>query len=135
MRPVRPLSSLRDWRIGLPTSSDSVRASSGMRSTTSSRNLRIAARRFLIGVAAQSGCARRARSYFARTDLALSAATSASTAPVAGLVIFMGTQADAKSFSKSADVHLRGLVWWQMSAVAISTRRGMSPRCTARGAQ
>ena len=42
-----------------------------------------------IGRAAQPGCAARARSYLARTALALSAGTSASTAPVAGLMIFI----------------------------------------------
>jgi hypothetical protein len=47
---------------------------------------------------------------FRAHDFALSVTTSASTAPVAGFVIFMAYQADANSFSKSADVHLRGLV-------------------------
>ena len=40
--------------------------------------------------------------------------------------------ASAKMRSKSARVHLRGLVWWQMSAFATSTRRGKSARVTGR---
>ena len=90
MRPRRPFSSLRDCRIGLPTSCDSVRASVSCVATTRSRNSAIAASRFPIGTRRPARLRRRARaSYFARTALALSAATSAMTAPVAGLVIFI----------------------------------------------
>ena len=45
--------------------------------------------RFLIGTADHFGCAARANSYLARTVLRLSAATSAITSPVAGLVILI----------------------------------------------
>ena len=130
MRPVRPLSSLRDWRIGLPTSCVSVRASSGWRSTTSSRNLRMAARRFLIGVAAHFGCARARALVLRAHGLGVVGDDVDQHGAGRGIGDFHGLRsAEAKSFSKSAAVHLRGLVWWQMSAVAISTRRGMSPRC------
>ena len=37
--------------------------------------------------------------------------------------------------SKSAGVHGRGLVWWQMSAAAISTRRGICSRLTPTAAR
>jgi hypothetical protein len=42
---------LRDCRIGLPTSSVSVRASSSSRATIAARNFAIASRRFFIGTA------------------------------------------------------------------------------------
>src|SRR5208283_1929639 len=54
-----------------------------------SRNARIAATRWAMGVAAQPGCAARARSYFLRTAKAPSSGVSESRAPVAGLKTFM----------------------------------------------
>ena len=40
--------------------------------------------------------------------------------------------ASAKIRSKSARVHLRGLVWWQVSLIATSTSAGMSSLVTGR---
>jgi hypothetical protein len=59
-RPISPFNSLRDWRMGLPTSCVSVLASASVRAMMSSRNFSIAAMRRRIGVAAQRGCAARA---------------------------------------------------------------------------
>src|SRR5688572_31728591 len=89
-RPRSPLSSLRDCRIGLPTSEVSVRASVSCIATTRSLNAAIAARRFLIERAAHAGCAARARWYFRRTSALASAGTSAMSSPLAGLWIFIG---------------------------------------------
>ena len=50
-RASRPLSSLRDWRIGLPTSRVSVRARSSSRSATCARNRPIASSRLRSGTA------------------------------------------------------------------------------------
>ena len=82
--------SLRAWRIGLPTSCVSVRASVSCIAPIRSRNFSIASSRLRIGTLAQRTWPARATSYLRRTAAALSAATSAMTAPVAGLVIFMG---------------------------------------------
>ncbi len=84
------MSSLRDCRIGLPTSSVSVRARVSCIATIRSRKAAIAARRLRNGTRAHGACPARAVSYFPRTVAALSAAMSAMTAPVAGLTIFMG---------------------------------------------
>ena len=85
-------SSLRDWRIGLPTSCVSVvRQRFRARATTRSRNLSIACD--APGASALppiAGCAARAAAYFARDRPAApsAATTRTSGAPVAGLVIF-----------------------------------------------
>ena len=85
MRASRPLSSLRDCRIGLPTSSVSVRASVSCSATTRSRKAATAASRFFSGSAAHAGCAARARWTLRRTPRLASASMSAMSAPVAGL--------------------------------------------------
>ena len=97
MRPSSPLSSLRDWRIGLPTSCVSVRASVSRIATIRSRNAAMAARRFRIGTLAHFGCPARASSYLRRTAAALSAVISVMTAPSAGLAIFIGLLAGANA--------------------------------------
>ena len=92
MRGSRPFSSLRDWEMGLPTSVVRTFASFSVSATTRSRNLAIAARRFLSGTRAHAGCAARACWYFALTVRASSALRSAATSPVAGLTTFSFTR-------------------------------------------
>jgi hypothetical protein len=87
MRPSSPFSSLRDWRIGLPTSEVRIAASRSRWSTMPARKRRIAASRVASGVAAQAGCAARAALYLASTLSALSSASSAMVPPCAGLMI------------------------------------------------
>src|SRR6266496_988080 len=102
-RPRRPFNSLRDWRIGLPTSCVSVRASVSCMATIRSRNAAIAASLLLIGTFAHFRWPARASSYLRRTAAALSAVISVITVPSAGLMIFMQTP-------KLSQRVLRGLV-------------------------
>src|SRR5262245_12968581 len=84
--------------MGLPISWVSVRASVSCMATTRSPKRAIASMRLATGTLAQAGCAARAALYFRRTAALPSASTSARTAPLAGLTIFM-TASD--SLSKS----------------------------------
>ena len=85
MRGSTPRSSLRDCAMGLPTSLVRMRARDSLSVTTRSRNFAIAASRCFRETAAHRGCAARARSYFARTAFASSAASVAMVSPLAGL--------------------------------------------------
>ena len=62
----RPLSSLLDWRIGLPTSRVSVRASVSCIATIRSRKARMASSRFLSGSRRPVAAARRVRARISR---------------------------------------------------------------------
>ena len=88
MRGSRPLSSLRAWLIGLPTSCVSVIASASSSATTPARKRCTMARFSASGTRPQAGSAARAAAALAATLAASSAGSSASSAPVAGLWIF-----------------------------------------------
>ena len=91
MRPSRPFNSLRDWRIGLPTSCVSVRASSVLARDDRSRNARSQSRRLLHR---QRGPARlgdaRLRVFGRDRSSRCRRATSAIAAPFQGFTIFIG---------------------------------------------
>ena len=86
IRPSRPFSSLRDWRIGLPTSEVRMAASLSRWPTMPSRKRRMQASLCSSGRLAQEACAARAARYLAATDSGVSVASSASVLPLAGLV-------------------------------------------------
>ena len=102
-----PFNSLRDCRIGLPTSCVSVRASVSCSATIRSRKRAMAASRRAMPRAAHAGCAARARSTLRRTEAAVSVATSAISAPSAGLRIFIGVPGSG-SEGKGGRLVLRG---------------------------
>ena len=88
MRPSSPLISLRDWRIGLPTSAVRVTASVSTSAAIATRKRCSSCSRCAIGRAAHAGCAARAARARSVTNAGVASGTSAISAPVAGLWIF-----------------------------------------------